>query len=104
MTEQERFMAVAYSRTPRAAQRAFKNWHCGRRDDSISECIAKMWYQWKCCLDKGKDPAKMIGPLIHWAIMHVRYDRKVAGRARSYDVADFRSRMKKQLLSGNGEA
>ena len=28
----------------------------------------------------------MIGPLVHWAIMHVRYDRRIAGRAPSFDV------------------
>jgi hypothetical protein len=103
-TEQERFMAVAYARTLRAAQKAFKHWHSRKKADCLQECMTKMWYQWKCCLDQGKDPAAMIGPLIHWAIMHVRYDRKVSGRARGFDVQDYRSRMKQQLLSGKGEA
>ena len=44
----------------------------------------------------------MIGPLIHWAKMWVRYDRKIAGRARSYDVFDYRAGMKRQDLDGQG--
>jgi len=46
----------------------------------------------------------LLGSLIHWAIMWVRYDRKVAGRARSFDVMDYRAGMKQQKLSGKGEA
>ena len=63
-----------------------------------------MWYQWTCCLEKGKDPAEMIGPLIHWAIMHVRYDRRIAGRAQSYDVFDYRAGMNRQHMDGQGKA
>ena len=44
----------------------------------------------------------MIGPLIHWAKMWVRYDRKIAGRARSYDVFDYRAGMTRQDLDGQG--
>jgi hypothetical protein len=100
--EQDRFMSLAYGRTERAARRAFKQWHARKRDDAIQEALAKMWYQWRCCLEKGKDPAGMIGPLIHWALLHVRYDRRVAGRAHP-DVYDYRSRMKRQLMTGQGK-
>jgi hypothetical protein len=41
--------------------------------------------------------------LIKYAILWVKYDRKVAGRARCYDVMDYRAPMKQQLLSGKGE-
>jgi hypothetical protein len=63
-----------------------------------------MWYSWRCCLEKGKDPNGIIGPLIHWSILHVRYDRKVAGRAPIYDVYDYRAGLKRQQLSGQGQA
>jgi hypothetical protein len=44
--EHERFMAVAYTRTLKAAKRAFYGWHNRKRDDAIQECLAKMWDQW----------------------------------------------------------
>ena len=43
---QERFVAVAYPTTLRAAQRAFRSWHERKRTDAIQECLAKMWDQW----------------------------------------------------------
>jgi hypothetical protein len=103
-TEQRRFMTLAYTRCERAARRVFRRWHSRKRDDAIQECLSKMWYQWVCCLGRGKDPAETIGPLIHWAVMHLRFDRRVAGRAPSYDVMDFRARMKRQQLDGEGKA
>jgi hypothetical protein len=102
--EQDRFMALAYDRCERAARRAFKKWHERKRDDAVQEAVGKMWYQWRCCLEKGKDPAEMIGPLVHWAIMHVRYDRRIAGRAPSFDVFDYRSKMTRQDMDGQGKA
>lgn len=101
--EQNRFMQTAYPRALGAARRAFKKWHERKRADAVQEAVAKMWYQWRCCLEKGKDPAGMIGPLVHWAIMHVRYDRRIAGRAQSYDVMDYRAGMRRQQLSGQGK-
>ena len=38
---QERFVAVAYPTTLKAAQRAFKSWHERKRQDAIQECQAK---------------------------------------------------------------
>jgi hypothetical protein len=101
--EQDKFMEVAFHRCERAAKRAFKKWPERKRDDAVQEAQSKMWYQWACCLEKGKDPAEMIGPLIHWAIMHVRYDRKVAGRSQHPDVFDYRSGLQRQQLSGQGK-
>ena len=103
-TEQERFMALVYQRTLRAAQKAFKHWNERKRQDAIQECLLKMWHQYICLVNRGRDPVPLIPGLIKYAILWVRYDRKVAGRARSYDVQDYRSGMKQQLLSGNGKA
>jgi hypothetical protein len=102
--EQRRHMTLAYTRCERAARRAFKKWHERKRGDAVQEAQGKMWYQWRCCLEKGKDPAGMIGPLIHWAIMHVRYDRRIAGRAPCYDVFDYRAKMTRQRLDAQGKA
>jgi hypothetical protein len=55
-------------------------------------------------VEKEKDPAGMIGPLIHWAIMFVRYDRKIARRSGCIDVYDYRSRMARQDMDGQGKA
>jgi hypothetical protein len=46
----------------------------------------------------------MVAGLIKFAVLWVRYDRRVAGRAPSYDVYDHRAGMKQQQLSGQGEA
>lgn len=100
--EQDRFMALVYTRCERAARRAFKRWHERKKDDAVQEACSKMWYSWRCCLEKGKDPAGMIGPLIHWSIMHVRYDRRIAGRPRNLDIQDFRAGMTQHLLDGRG--
>lgn len=102
--EQRRFMELAYPRALRAAQRAFKRWPSRKREDAIAECVAKVWATWVYNLEKGKDPLALLGPNIHFAILFVRYDRKVAGRARSYDVFDYRANMRQQRLDGQGHA
>ena len=101
--EQDRFMALAYTRCERAARRAVKRWHERKKDDAVQEACSKLWYSWRCCLEKGKDPAGMIGPLIHWSIMHIRYDRRVSGRPRSLDIQDYRSGMVQHLMDGRGK-
>ena len=100
--EHERFERVAYRRTLDAAKRAFKGWHERKRDDAVSEMVAKMWDQWSRLLVRGKDPERMVKSLIKWAILWVRYDRKVAGRARGIDVYDYRAGMTRQDLDGQG--
>ncbi|MDB5352699.1 MAG: hypothetical protein JWN86_3946 [Planctomycetota bacterium] len=100
--EHERFERVAYHRTLDAAKRAFKGWHERKRDDAVSEMVAKMWDQWSRLLERGKDPEGMVKTLIKWAILWVRYDRKVAGRARGIDVYDYRAGMTRQDLDGQG--
>ena len=37
--EQDRFMALAYTRCERAARRAFKKWHSRKRDDAVQEAL-----------------------------------------------------------------
>ena len=102
--EHKRFMAVAYDRTQKAAKRAFYGWHESKRDDAVAECMAKMWDQWSRLIVKGKNPEPMTSALIKFAIMWVRYDRRIAGRARTPDVFDFRSGLRRQQLSGQGQA
>jgi hypothetical protein len=102
--EQDKFMAVAFHRCDRASRRAFERWHSRKRDDAVQEAQVKMWDQWARLLIRGDDPAAMIGPLIHWAILWVRYDRKVAGRGRNPDVYDYRAGMTRQDLDGQGKA
>ena len=102
--EQDRFMAVEFKRTTAAAHDSFRKWHRRKRDDAVAEMIGKMWDQWSRLLIRGKNPEPMIGPLIHWAKLWVRYDRKIAGRARGFDVYDYRAGMQRQQLSGQGKA
>lgn len=100
--EQERFERVAYRRTLETAGRAFRGWHERKRDDAVAEMVAKMWDQWKRLLERGKDPERMLGTLLKWAILWVRYDRKLGGRARSYDVFDYRAGMTRHDLDAQG--
>lgn len=102
--EQRRFMTIAYDRAERAARRAFKKWHSRKREDAIAEMVAKVWATWRYNLEKGKDPVALLGPNIHFAILWVRYDRKIAGRGRGIDVFDYRANMSRQELDGQGKA
>lgn len=102
--EQGKFMVVAYPRALGAARKAFRGWHPRKQDDAIAECLAKVWATWRFNREKGKDPESLIGPNIRFAIMWVRYDRKVAGRGSHPDVYDYRSGYKQQRLSPQGQA
>ena len=105
VAEHQRYMAVAYPATQKAARRAFWNWRENRRDEAIQECHSKMWDSWsRCLLHHGKNPETMIGSLLKFAILWVRYDRRIAGRARTPDVFDYRSGFKQQLLADDGQA
>ena len=101
---QRRFMAVAYPRALGAARKAFKKWHSRKRDDAIQECLSKMWDQWIRLVERGKDPEPKLAGLIKFALLWVRYDRRIAGRAPSYDVYDYRAGMTPQRLDGQGKA
>jgi hypothetical protein len=102
--EQERFERVAYHRTLGAARRAFRGWHSRKREDAIQECLAKMWDSWSRLLLRGKNPEPMLGGLIKYALLWVRYDRRISGRARTPDLFDYRSGFKQQMLSDQGGA
>jgi hypothetical protein len=102
-TEHERFMANAYPRTMKAAKRSFYGWHPRKKDDAIQECLAKMWDSYSRLLKRGKNPEPMISGLIKYAVLWVRYDRKLGGRARNPDVYDYRSGFTQQLLSDRGQ-
>jgi hypothetical protein len=101
--EQERFMLNAYPRTMTAAKRAFYGWHPRKKDDAIQECMAKMWDSYSRLLKRGKNPEPMISGLIKFALLWVRYDRKLGGRARTPDVYDYRSGFSQQMFSDAGQ-
>ena len=103
-SERQRFMTIAYARTLKAAKRAFYGWHNRKQDDAIQECLAKMWDSYSRLLKRGKNPEPMISGLIKFAILWVRYDRKIGGRSRNVDIYDYRSGFSRQLLSDNGQA
>jgi hypothetical protein len=102
--EQRRFMQVAYDRTTKAARRAFHHWRSHKRDDAIQECISKVWDSWRRLLLRGKNPEPLLAGLIKWGVWWVRYDRRIAGRARMPDIYDYRANMRQQYLSDQGEA
>jgi hypothetical protein len=102
--EQERFMLIAYPRALRAARKAFSSWHPRKRDDAIGEMIAKVWATWTYNIEKGKDPLVLLSANIRFAVLFVRYDRRVAGRGSHPDVFDYRSKMTRQHLSPQGQA
>jgi hypothetical protein len=103
-SEQDRFMRLAYARTLAAARKAFRSWHDRKKDDAIQETLTKMLDQWIRLVQRGGNPEPIIGGMIRHALMFVRYDRKVAGRARRPDVFDYRSPLKQQHLDAQGYA
>jgi hypothetical protein len=60
--------------------------------------VAKVWATRVFNLETGKDSVALLGPNIHRAILWVGYDRRIAGRARGFDVFDDRAKMKRQQL------
>lgn len=102
--EQQRFMELAYERTIKAANRAFWGWHSRKKDDAIAECMAKAWDQWHRLVLRHRDPEPMLNAIIKYSILWVRDDRRIAGRASTPDVFDYRSGFTQQLLSAQGQA
>ena len=102
--EQDRFVRVAYGRTVAAAGHAFRKWHSRKRDDATAECVAKTWDSWSRLLVRGRNPEPLLPGLIRFAVLWVRYDRRIAGRAKRFDVFDYRAGMKRQQLSVQGQA
>jgi hypothetical protein len=98
---QERFVEVAYPKALKAAHKAFRSWHERKRDDAIQECLSNLWQEW-VLLASRKDPEPLLNGLIKYAILWVRYDRRISGRARNIDVTDYRSGMKQQGISAKG--
>jgi hypothetical protein len=48
-------------------------------------------------------PEPLLNGLIKYAILWVRYDRRLSGRARNIDVMDYRANMKQQQISSKSE-
>ena len=99
---QERFIEVAYPTTLKAAQKAFKLWHERKREDAVLECVAKMWDQWIRLVNRGRNPEPLLNGLIKYAILWVRYDRRLSGRSRNVDVMDYRAGMKQRGIDSSG--
>jgi hypothetical protein len=97
-------MDVAYPRTVRAARRAFRHWRSCKIEDALAECVGKVFDSRRRLLLRERDPEPLLPGLIKYAILWVRYDRKIAGRSRMPDVYDYRSHMRQQFLSEQGEA
>jgi hypothetical protein len=103
--EHKKYVTLALPAARKAAMRAFWHYREHKREEAIQECLSKVWDSWsRCVLHHGKRPETMIGSLIKFAILWVRYDRRIAGRARTPDVFDFRSGFKQQLLGDDGQA
>ncbi len=103
-TEQDKFMRLAYARTVAAARKAFRSWHSSKIEDAIQETLTKMLDQWVRLKARGGLPEEIVGGLFRHAILFVKYDRRVSGRARRPDVYDYRSGFRQQLLNAQGEA
>jgi hypothetical protein len=80
----------------RAAQRALKGWPRRKQEIAIAEMIGKVWTTRVLNLEKGEDPWALLGPNNPRAIHWVRYDRKIAGRARDLDGFGDRASRKRQ--------
>lgn len=102
--EHNRFEEIAYPATQKAAKRAFWNFPENKRSDAVQECHAKMWDSWSRLLLRGKNPETMLGSLIKFALLWVRYDRRIAGRARTPDIFDYRAGFAQQQISDQGVA
>ncbi len=102
--EHQRFMTIAYPRIVKAATNAFWHWKSSKRPDCIQETVGKAWDSWSRLLLRGRDPEPMLTGIIKFALLWVRYDRKIGGRGRRPDVYDFRAGFKQQLLSEQGQA
>jgi hypothetical protein len=100
--EHARFLTVAYPKAQRAARRAFCRWHPSKRGDSEAEFMAKLWDQWVRILERGKNPAPLLYPLLFWAKRWVQFDRRLAGRPRNLDIGDYRAKMVQHLMDGKG--
>jgi hypothetical protein len=102
--EHERFMTNVYPRIVKAATHAFWHWKSNKRPDAIQESVGKVWDSWSRLLLRGRDPEPMLAGIIKFALLWVRYDRKIGGRARKPDVYDYRGGYKQQYLSDQGQA
>ena len=63
-----------------------------------------MWDQWVRLVNRKRNPEPLLNGLIKYAILWVRFDRRLSGRSRRIDVMDYRANMKQQELNGKGEA
>ena len=101
--EHQRFTLLAYRQGMKAAQRLAKRFPPQKQDDVTGEFMGKMWHQWRCYRENGKDPSTMVYQFIHWAKLWVRYDRKISGRNAQYDIQDYRAHMVDNTINRHGE-
>ena len=96
--KQRPFLETADPGATRAASRAFERRPSRERDDAIAECVAKVRATQVFNLETGKDSVALLGPMIDRAILRVRCDRMITGRARGLGVFDDRANRKRQQL------
>src|SRR4051794_2529024 len=102
--EHERFMTIVYPRIVKAATHAFWHWKSSQRPDAIQESVGKVWDSWSRLLLRGRDPEPMLAGIVRFALLWVRYDRKISGRSRRPDIFDFRAGFTQQHISEQGVA
>jgi hypothetical protein len=102
--EHERFMTSVYPRIVKAATHAFWHWKSNKRPDAIQEAVSKVWDSFIRIRLRNRDPEPLLAGIIKYAILWVRYDRRIAGRSRMPDVFDYRSGFKQQQFSDDGGA
>jgi hypothetical protein len=96
--KQRPFLETADPGATRSASRAFERRPSRERDDAIAECVAKVRATQVFNLETGKDSVALLGPMIDRAILRVRCDRMITGRARGLGVFDDRANRKRQQL------
>ena len=101
--EHKRFMTVAYDRTKKAAKRAFWDGTIANALMPSPSASARCGISGQGSFCRGRNPEPMTSALIKYALLCVRYDRKIGGRARNLDVYDFKATMNRQILSDQGK-
>jgi hypothetical protein len=73
----------------RHARFAFRHLSLGRRQEAISEAIAAAFVAFIRLAERGKPTYPT--PLAHYAVLHVKNDRRVGGQESSTDVLSFKA-------------
>jgi hypothetical protein len=91
-------METADPGASRAAKRVFARRPGHERDAAIGACVPKVRATRFFDLGTDRGSVARLGPNIRRAILRVRYDRRIAGRASGFDVFDDRTNVTRQQL------